>query len=126
MTTEFWKHDETCWVYGIIFIDLKSCGCGFYDDRLEVLKETLNALLFYGRENTPDYLKTPLGEWFLCLLTDSDLIDHGTSIGGSWITDKGKRVLTVLNDEKEYQRLIDNEWDMGMCECMVCNHQEKK
>jgi len=114
MTEEDTKeHHESGWAYLVIFNDLM-CGCGLYYDRLVLLNEVLNACPLWETENTPEYLRTPLGEWFLCLLDKAGLIEHGSSIGGSWLTNKGIRLRDALNDESIWEEFMND--TVGLCE----------
>ncbi len=111
------EHSELGWFYNVQYKDMHDCGCGYADDRLDLVKETLNALPLYSGP-TPEYLDTPLGEWFLSILDHAGLIEHGTTIGGSWITAKGTRVLNLLNDPAFYAAI--KEGGYGLCECVDC------
>ena len=118
------ERHESGWAYRVIFLDIGMCGCGHYDERLDILKEVLNACPLWELEKTPEYLRTPLGEWFLCLLDKAELIEHGSSIGGSWLTEKGTRLLNALNDEDIWKEFQDD--TVGMCECSDCEPKEKE
>lgn len=123
MTEEAAKeHRESGWAYEVVLNDLGMCGCGMYDERLGILKEVMNAFPLYEGDNVPGYLRTALGEWFLCLLDKAELIEHGTSIGGSWLTDKGERFLKAINDESIWSGFI-NDSAMSFCECPECNKE---
>lgn len=113
------KHFESGWAYLVIFKHLGMCGCGQYDERLDLLKEVLNAAPLYETENTPEYLRTPLGEWFLCLLDKAEIIEHGGTIGGSWLTEKGKRLLDALNNDDVWEAFKND--TVGTCECPECS-----
>lgn len=94
--------------YEILYSDLNNCGCGFFEDRLSLLREVLRAFPLYEKHNL-EYLNTPLGEWFLVLLDGSELIEHGPSIGSAWLSSKGQEFLSLLNDEEVYAALIGDE-----------------
>ena len=114
---------ESSWAYLTIFNDLGMCGCGQYDERLDILKESLNAFPLYKDENVPAYLKTPLGEWFLCILDSAELIEHGSSIGGSWLLDKGERLKNALNDENIWNAFEED--TVGLCDCPKCSLEKE-
>lgn len=116
--TDAKEHRESGWAYLVVYNDLM-CGCGMFDARMEILKEVMNAFPLYEFENVPEYLRTPLGELLLCLLDQAELIEHGTSIGGSWLTEKGERFQKALNDEDIWNEFIDN--TIRMCECPECD-----
>lgn len=118
------EHYEGGWAYRVVFNDLGMCGCGMYDDRLILLKETLNACPLHSRGEAAEYLNTPLGEWFLCLLDKAKLIEHGSSIGGSWLTTKGTRLLASLNDESIWNDFMND--TIGLCECDECYEGKEK
>lgn len=109
-------HSEVGWAYKVIYDDLHACGCGLFESRIEFLKNTLNEFPLY--KSAWPHRDMPLGEWFLCLLDDAELIEHGYSIGGSWLTDKGKRFLAVLNDDAQYEELVGD--SVGYCTCAEC------
>lgn len=111
-------HNELGWAYIILFWPLAMCGCGQFGARLALLKETLEAMPLYESKKDLDYLKTPLGEWLLSIITHAELIEHGTSIGGSWLTDMGFRFLKCLEDLDALEAYID---EHGMCECPECD-----
>lgn len=117
MESEKNEHSELGWFHIVQYIDMGDCGCGYADQRIDLLKETLNALPLHTGP-VPEYLRTPLGEWFLTILDRAKLIEHGSSIGGSWITNKGERVLKILNDPDSYSVILDGNY--GMCECLEC------
>lgn len=110
-------HNEIGWAYAVVFDDLNACGCGIFESRLAFLKDALNQFPLYN-SNWP-HRGTALGEWFLCLLDGAKLTEHGSSIGGSWLTEKGERLLAVLNNEEQYQALLSD--SVGYCECPECN-----
>lgn len=109
------EHQEVQWAYGVIYDDLRACGCGRFDDRLKLLRQLLQDCPLY--EGVPKW-DSALAEWFLCLATAADLIEHGGSIGGSWITEKGKRLLAVLEDEAAVEKLGGD--PVGYCPCVDC------
>jgi len=111
------EHSEAKWAYGVIYDDLHACGCGYADARLELVREALrDCPLYDGSWRKYD---SPIGEWFLCLLDGAGLIEHGTSIGGSWLTGKGERFLAVLDDEDSW-RALNGDMGPGYCECAEC------
>ena len=116
------EHNELGWAYKVLFVDLGMCGCGMFDQRLALLKETLELMPLYELDDQSHYLRTPLGEWFLTTIDNARLIEHGSSIGGSWITDKGARFLKTLEDLDKLEEYVDNN---GFCECAVCISERK-
>lgn len=115
------EHSEAGWAYGVIYDDLRDCGCGRTVERLELVREALRDCPLYN--GTSQKWSTPLHEWFLCLLDSAGLIDHGSVITGSWLTDKGIRLLAALNDDATWSALTAEERDFGYCECKECNRE---
>lgn len=113
------EHSEIGWAYGVIYDDLKSCGCGIFESRMELLRQALRDCPLFEDSRYEKY-QDPMAEWFLCLLDGAELIDHGTSISGSWITEKGSRLLAVLEDEASWNALVNDEPPMGYCPVKDC------
>lgn len=111
-------HSEVGWAYAVIFDDLGACGCGYFDERLALVRQVLRDCPLYEDDRWRAY-NDPLGEWFLCTVTNADLLEHGGGIGGSWITDKGKRFLAVLEDDTSWVALTGDD-PVGYCECGDC------
>lgn len=57
----------------------------------------------FGVKNIYD---SPMALFVVYILNDKELLEHGTGIGGSWITELGRMCLTVL---EEKCREIENE-----------------
>ena len=110
------EHNEFGWAYKVCFEDLGMCGCGLFNDRLNLLKEVLTDMPIHT-EPYPAWIRTPLGEWFLTTIDNAGLIEHGSSIGGSWLTDKGERFLKCLEDVDALESWFDKN---GYCGCFQC------
>lgn len=95
----------------IIFVDLGFCGCGNPDIVLEFVKEALvrikkrSDLDDWGWEGDDVRKHFRNGDddlffWMAWYFIDrSGLIEHGSSVSCSWLTDKGESFLEFL---KEY------------------------
>lgn len=116
------EHSEVSWAYAIIYDELHACGCGNFTSRLELVRQVLRDCPLYEGDSWQKYSE-PAAEWLLCVLTDADLIEHGTSIGGSWLTDKGRRFLTILENEKDWEGLLGDN-SVGYCECLECDRKK--
>jgi hypothetical protein len=104
---------------------MPGCGCGYLEQRMELLRQVLRDCPLYEGNKGRSY-DSPLGEWLLCVADSSGLIEHGTTIQGSWITSRGKRLLAVLNDETAWARLIRDEGEpVGYCECDTCTDTQR-
>lgn len=87
--------EEYLWI-GI----LGGCGCGSGDlpeQAYEVLKN-------FGREHLSkerfSVYDKPEHEVIAHWLDNKELIEHGGSIGGSWLTDRGRELLKVIESAK--------------------------
>jgi hypothetical protein len=113
-------HDETGWAYGVIYDQLHNCGCGHHKERLALVRQVLRDCPLHDDERWRAY-DTPAAEWLLCVMSDADLIEHGGTVSGSWITDKGKRLLTVFENPAAWESLTDD-GPVGYCECTECGY----
>lgn len=90
------------------------CGCGVPEDTYEVIRRILNIRQSWSEEgikydelqskyekelhlNTKDSLHYGVLQFVLYMLDSKEIIEHGSSIGGCWLTEWGKMYLTVLN-----------------------------
>lgn len=67
------------------------CDCGYIEDRLEKIRELLRKLkceICYDLDGEEKLL--------LYLLNKDGFVEHGCCITGSWLSDRGKHLLTVL------------------------------
>lgn len=81
---------------------LGGCGCGSADQLAEkavaVLKNFELKPMDPNRFNvSEDIANELLAHW----LDNKGLLEHGGSVGGSWLTDKGKEVLKLIKDYEE-------------------------
>lgn len=73
------------------------CGCGSSDD---IADKAVAVLEFFSREigsrdwNFIDGENEILAHW----LDSKDLLEHGSSIGGSWLSQKGEQVLKAIKN----------------------------
>lgn len=71
------------------------CGCGNWKDHLDVLLNTLRKIeRWHTMDEEQEY--TPEEELWLYFLDLHDFTEHGSSIFGSWFSDKGKHLKCVL------------------------------
>lgn len=119
------EHSEAGWAYGVIYDDLNACGCGSFDDRMNFLRESLRDFpLYQSPEKWGKYIEPPY-EWFLCLLDGAELIEHGGSLRGSWLAEKGRRLKAVLENEAIFQRFLDDDGGPGYCMCDDCKKERQ-
>lgn len=81
---------------------LKFCGCGRPEDVLTLLRDALAAYCIADwdeKKGAVDALlpmSCPISLNYKYWLDSLGLIEHGSSVYGSWITDHGKAVLKLL------------------------------
>ena len=112
-------------VQKMYFEDLRLCGCGSPDHRIKFIKSLLNLIndrheqdlsyeeynkrlveLFGFKEtgNPKCYfndISDGIVEFVLDQFNEAGLLEHGSSVGGSWLSNYGKEMLEILNDIDE-------------------------
>lgn len=92
---------------GRIYEQLAFCGCGDPTEAYETLQDVLSAFDTEGRtfEGSREAIRVhkamiPGKYWDLLvyLLDSKGLLEHGSSIGGSWLSDLGKKILKDLRE----------------------------
>ena len=82
--------------------EMHICGCGRPEAVAILVRDILRCAPFYEEENQKslEALLPSDGIFYavLALLDEADLIEHGGSIGGSWLTPKGEEALGSLNE----------------------------
>lgn len=96
----------------MLFADVGLCGCGYFEATVGTIYEYLKHKKDYGGENYKweewhkweaefvEEHKELLYEFFRYILDNRGFTEHGTSIGGAWITDKGKRLVKLLEESE--------------------------
>jgi hypothetical protein len=86
-------------VNGLFYTDLGLCGCGNAEEAFELIRDLLRLAPFYEHRDEVRALigDGPTGHIVLSTLDHADLIEHGGTIHGSWLTDKGEWYLKALN-----------------------------
>jgi hypothetical protein len=86
-------------LYQIYFGDMDLCGCNVPGQAWEVFGWILSLCPLYdGGWRDVENRFTPGGAHIILgVMENAGLIEHGGSIGGSWITKKGQWVLDRLN-----------------------------
>lgn len=94
-----------------VFLQGWFCGCGSPELAASKLQAMLSLCPFYENRAALEQMIPDAGvlELLLYTLDHFDLIEHGGSIGGSWLSDKGKQVLAALNREAsdEFEALME-------------------
>lgn len=92
-----------------VFLDEWFCGCGSPSDATLALLRLLELHPLYEHQDELKRMLPDGGLRYLTLYTLDyfDLSEHGGTVGGSWLTDKGKAVLAALQREAgdEFQAL---------------------
>jgi hypothetical protein len=95
--------------YKLFYEDLGLCGCGIPEAAYELVRDVLVLVADdEDRHGWAPLVKTLLGSpgayhLIMSSLDEADLIDHGSSIDGAWLTDKGRWYASTL-------RMIED-WD---------------
>lgn len=85
-------------LHGWLFGDFILCQCGQPELVISKLKELLQQVENYERQTTPIPSCNTADEYlWMYLLDHFNLTEHGGSIGASWLTGTGSRILTALN-----------------------------
>lgn len=101
------------------------CGCGIPEDTYETIRRLLNIRLEWQENklkykdvqqrykeelklDTSDDIYYGVLQFMLYMLDSCEIVEHGSSIGGCWLTELGKMYLTVLNAWHK-QRKKENE-----------------
>lgn len=85
-------------VNGLFHTDLRLCGCGSPEEAFDLVRDLLNLAPFYENRDEVTALIGDGGPAHIVLsaLDGADLLEHGGTIHGSWLTNKGEWYRTVL------------------------------
>lgn len=107
---------------------LRFCGCGNPDDAYALVRDLLALAPFFDhRTEVRERIGGGPGVEMLVLyaLDGAGLIEHGTGIGGSWLTAKGRHYLSLMR-RYEWEDIEDEEvclpHDGEPCETVKCRH----
>jgi hypothetical protein len=114
-----------------VFLQGWFCGCGNPDDAAKTLHDVLAAHVARDRD-TLTALLPDVGVRHLLLYTldHFGLTEHGSSVEGAWLTDKGTRVFEALVREApdNFETLTEGDvcihgysFDVGCVECDALN-----
>jgi len=95
---------------------LGCCGCGNPEETYEAIHEML---LYYSDINThsnyPRIYKglvtdevNPYIQFMAYVLDGKGFLEHGSSIIGAWLTDKGKQLLSYMTEFAKYEYEMDD------------------
>lgn len=94
------RDDEVSHLYQLLYArdQLGFCGCGCPEEAYALVRDILNLAPFYDNPEAIETLTGKAAYYFVLYQLDRcDLIEHGGGIGGSWLTDRGKLYLPLLN-----------------------------
>lgn len=107
---------------------LRFCGCGNPDEAYALVRDLLALAPFFDhRPEVRNRIGGGPGVEMLVLysLDGAGLIEHGTGIGGSWLTPKGRHYLDLMQ-RHEWEEIEDDEvflqHDGQPCETVKCRH----
>jgi len=115
--------------------DLEICFCGNPEHAVDLVRQILNLCPLHTdrRWEQAEKLVGHPGAYHIVLsdLTEARLIEHGGSIGGSWLTDKGKAARDALNAlyeaDPEYDPIVGCEWYEHIpADCEICHPKEER
>lgn len=99
----------------IIFGDLGFCGCGDPEAAIKIIYELIK-IQHDRRNKSNDYKEykskvnklitgniESVADILLYIINNAELLEHGTSVGCSWLTDKGKEFI------KHYEEIENKE-----------------
>jgi hypothetical protein len=117
-----------------VFLQDWFCGCGAPEDAAETLRQLLALHPLHSNREAFDARVPDDGLQYLLLYTLShfDLTEHGGSVGGAWLSDKGKSVLAGLEHEKaadNYETLFETSCAHGVSieeDCVECNPPKRE
>ncbi|MGW2520424.1 hypothetical protein ACWC09_26115 [Streptomyces sp. NPDC001617] len=131
--TDAEQENILCHLYKVLHSDMPSCGCGDPEaaDRLVI---GLLAVFADGQPGRAQRVQELIGgtdgaqQIVLASLDHAGLIDHGSSVWGSWLTDRGKWVRWAVDqvggvdglDEKLDEVGFPHEWDPKTKDMQPC------
>ena len=97
-----------------MYEELNLCGCGIPEDTYEIIRRYLHIREDYYTDKIEykdvleryktdlhikddDSLQAGLLQFMMYVLDHKGFTEHGSSIGGCWLTNKGRMLLTVLD-----------------------------
>lgn len=104
---------EACHLYVLMYEQIDMCGCGWGDDAYILVRDLLDH--FHDRDDRDVVAmvgSTGAAQLVLRRLQTADLIDHGTSVTSSWLTEKGRYARWMMHKHGP-----DDLDDVGYPEC---------
>jgi len=111
-------------LHTLIYDEIGMCGCGWADDAYTLVRDLLDHFHDRDERNIVEMVgSTAAAQIVLYRLQDADLLDHGTSVTSSWITDKGRYARWLMHKHPSlveyagYPDCWDHERDRCPDEC---------
>lgn len=102
---------ERCHLYALFADNITGCGCNQPETAYYLVRNILNLTPFHDDGN---WLKAQalIGsdgafQIIIGLLSNLDLMEHGGSMGGSWITPKGEYIRELMHKHPWYTTGLD-------------------
>lgn len=97
--------------YLLFYGDLSLCGCGTPEDAYELVRDILT-LIADDERGWPPLVRTLLGgpgvyHVVMSALDEAELVGHGMSIDGAWLTDKGRWYVAALRTIESWDAFED-------------------
>jgi len=93
-TCAFDSKEEFLWIYV-----LGGCGCGSYDKNIKVAWKVFELFATPHDNRKFSIYDKPEYEIVAHWLDSKNLIEHGTGIGGSWLTEEGEKLYNLLTKQ---------------------------
>jgi hypothetical protein len=97
--------DDLEHVYKLFYGDLSLCGCGIPETAYDLIRDILNLAPLYEDDRwkrVEEMIGSPGAHHIvLSALDEAGLMEHGSSIGGAWLTGKGRyyqQALAAITD----------------------------
>lgn len=84
---------------------LGCCGCGSPEITYEAIHKMLKD--FANQNWDTDTTDDPYKQYMAYILEEKGLAEHGSNIRCSWLTDKGKEMLSALDEYEKYRYEYD-------------------
>lgn len=94
-----WTEDQAQHLYGLFYDQIGLCGCGHPAAAVALIRRLLDLAPFHDHpaETTAVFHGDPGVEHLtLSILDQVGLTEHGGSLQGSWLTDKGEAVRRLM------------------------------
>ncbi|WP_327335146.1 hypothetical protein OG473_39650 (plasmid) [Streptomyces anulatus] len=97
-------------VNGLFYMDLGLCGCGLPEESFDLVRSLLALAPYHQSPEVRKQVAALCGNsvaqhMILSMLDGAELIEHGGTITGAWLTDKGEWYLQVMNSISDWDEI---------------------